>query len=730
MRAYSLMVLRSVLWFSLVTLAGCFSSGANPPGANAPCKTDDTCAPGYKCLLATTGASGLFCCKDENSCGPVASAGVDGAAFDAPGLAIDGIIAIDRSSSIDGAIAIDGAVAGGAGGTGVADGGYAGAGGSIGGSTNRGDTAGASGSGSVDGGSPDTPEDAPAPNPDATLLALGKACTADTDCALGNCVDGRCCNKSKAVCGGCTACTNASTGLDDGTCGPVSAGNDPHETCANETAANQCGNDGTCDGKGACRKVSNNHTCTPASCSTDGKTFTAATTCDGAGACTTATPQGCAPFQCAATGCLQTCSAQADCVGNTYCNTSVAPAVCAAKKTNGQPASQSYECTSNVVADGVCCDQTCSGCSACTVALNKQPGVLDGKCLAVLQGEVGHGTCTANPPCGLDGKCDGNGNCRYTAINTPCPPDSCSADHLSQITMACSSTHTCAGTTSGCQNSLICDQATGNCKTGCSIDGDCVAGKFCSSSGTCALKAQGIPCTGAAQCASNFCVDGYCCNGACIGSCEACNRSGHLGACTALPAGSTPQSGHPACAATDARCPSTCQGSNTCTPSINACGQTSCSSDHLSYGAAGTCSNGTCNIPPLVSCGAGKYCPSSAGTCVPQTSGSCSNSYECVTNYCTGGTCCNPGWTGCSGTCADVSSDPAHCGGCAFACDPTVQACNSGLCKLLDHQACTSDSQCSSNNCAPGTIGASNGFCCPSGTYYCEGSCIASGQSC
>ena len=509
-------------------------------------------------------------------------------------------------------------------------------------------------------------------------------------------------------------------------------GKDPHDTCADETATKPCGNDGTCDGKGACRKVGTSHVCIAASCSADEKTFTPTTTCDGAGACTTATPQPCGLSQCTTTGCLQNCTTASDCASNSYCNTSVTPSVCAAKKTPGQPAAQKAECTSNFVADGVCCDQDCTGCKACTAALNKQPSASDGQCLAVLAGEVGHGTCTASPPCGLDGKCDGNGGCRYPAAGTSCASNACSADHSSQTTNACDSTHACAATTAGCKNGLTCDSTTGLCKSSCSTDGDCTAGKFCVS-GACALKPKGTSCTSAAQCASNFCVDGYCCDGACTGSCQACNLAGVLGTCTNLAAGATPQSGHPACTASDPRCPSSCQGGSACAYTNNtSCGQSTCGSDHLSYQAAGTCSNGTCNVPTSAPCGSGKYC-TGVGSCVTQKSaGTCANNYECLSNNCSGGVCCGPGKTGCNGTCTDVNADSANCGSCGNACSSVYTCIQSHCCyagNVICSGACADlandPANCGScgHTCASGQ-GCSGSICCNVPLDGCNGVCV------
>ena len=247
MRAYS-----SVLCcLSLAVLGGCFSSGATPPGANAPCKTSDSCPSGYQCLSATNGGS--FCCKDKNSCGPLGSGGAGGG-IDGPGSPKDGTSIMDGPSQREDAM--DVASAGGSGGTTVLDGGSGGGGGGIdvgGGSTGRGGAAGGFGSGGATtggngsggmaaggaSGGIDAAQDLPVPTPDVPiLLPLGKTCAADTDCVLGNCVDGLCCDKGKTACSGCNACANSLTGLDDGTCGPVSVGKDPHNTCADETTTN------------------------------------------------------------------------------------------------------------------------------------------------------------------------------------------------------------------------------------------------------------------------------------------------------------------------------------------------------------------------------------------------------------------------------------------------------------------------------------------------------------
>ena len=400
---------------------------------------------------------------------------------------VDGNIGSGGAATVDGrgdaVLVNDGGSGGSGGGAGGAQGGAlpddASATGGVGGETGNPDavssTGGsAGGSGGGGGGSlgdgpsiprdvamaPDVPADVPvaaqdvAPNQsignDADVpSALGAVCQAGSTCASKNCVDGVCCD---TTCTGCNACSNTLTGKADGTCSPVITGQDPHNYCTDETASNQCGNDGTCDGAGACRKTSSSHVCTPASCSAG--IFTPAATCDGLGACKTVTPQDCGAFQCDTTGCLKTCTLQTDCDStSSYCNT--ATGKCTAKGTNGTPASQTYECTSGVVADGVCCDKACTGCYGCT---NTLTAGATGQCLPISAGQVAHSACVASgTTCGLDGTCDGAGACRFPKAGTPCDDgNACTTD-------ACQS-GACVGTPVTCTAGPC--QVAGTCSAG------------------------------------------------------------------------------------------------------------------------------------------------------------------------------------------------------------------------------------------------------------------------
>lgn len=448
---------------------------------------------------------------------------------------------------------------------------------------------GSGGRGGVGGGVVDAPADR------GQLLPSGVPCSANGDCNTGFCVDGICC---ATACSGCNACTNALTGKADGTCAAVLTGTDPHGQCTDETASNQCGNDGTCDGNGACRKVSMSHVCKAASCSTDGKTFTPATTCDGAGACTVAAPQSCGVFQCSTTGCLKTCTTSADCGGGNYCDTGAG--TCAASKPNGTAATKKEECTSGFVADGVCCDKDCTGCSACTSALNGQAASTTGQCLPVVANKTApHSACAANPPCGLDGTCDGSGNCHYPTVGTACANPSCSGSSLT--TSACDAAHACTPLTKPCDGALVCDATGTACKTGaCTGDSDCITGYYCAS-GVCTIKVDDAgTCSTNGQCKNGNCVSGVCCHTAC-GECNSCST----GTCTAVGNGT-------GCGSSQVCVSGSCQSgcwingslvsSGSSNPS-NACQACTPTANRTGWSAA---ANGT-------SCGTGMIC--NAGSC-------------------------------------------------------------------------------------------------------------------
>lgn len=312
-------------------------------------------------------------------------------------------------------------------------------------------------------------------------LSNGAPCTTGSICSSGVCADGVCCNNP---CSGCSACVRSQTGQADGSCAPVTAGNDPHTFCADETATNQCGNDGQCDGTGVCRKVGTSHQCSAASCA--GNTFTPASYCNGNGACTTVTPQDCGAFQCSITeGCKTTCTTQADCGSGSYCNT--ATGSCLAKTQPGGACTQAVACTTGSCVDGVCCENTCTGtCKACS---NAKTGASNGLCRPIKVGTDPDNECNpdSSNACGLDGMCDGVGACRYQVTGTQCGTASCTGQGTYTPRGQCNGSGTCMpGSPGSCPNNMLCASSaacattcTDRSTTGCPSGYKCVGGNSC-----------------------------------------------------------------------------------------------------------------------------------------------------------------------------------------------------------------------------------------------------------
>jgi len=651
---------------------------------SAPCKTGYICTEDWRCMLPDGGSDGLVA-VDGHGTAVAAEGGLDGPAFtgtDGPGGAAPGPDAVDSA----GATVPDAAP-----------------------STPGIDAAG--GAGGSSGGPDAAPDVLLAPSDAPSLLTLGSPCSVGSACASGICADAVCCDKA---CTGCNACTQTLTGKPDGTCAPVTSGKNAHNFCTDQTKTNQCGNDGTCDGAGACRNVSTSHVCTDSSCS--GSVYTPVSTCDGKGACVAVKTQDCTPFACAQTGCSKTCTTAADCNSPTtyYCDATTK--TCASKLSNGKTASSGTQCTSGVVADGVCCDKDCTGCSACTKLLNGQS---DGQCLAVPAGQVGHNTCTAaNTTCGTTGMCDGAGKCQYGAKGTKCGS-------------------TCTGAT---LTPKTCDGA-GNCSAGtptscglyvCASTGDICGG----------TKGIGSACGGASECDSGFCADGVCCNRACTGSCEACDVAASPGTCTALAANASPRASRTACQGSTAPCAGKCNGaSGACfyASSSTPCGSAFCNGTN--YQAVGSCnSGGSCMMPDVQACPLGcvaasgctgtchagdvqcssggvpqvcssagswqnqtactsaQYCAS--GGCTPKVGNGnpCQSSGQCTSANCSNSICCAAGQTPCSGVCVSLSSN-TNCGSCGRSCG-TGSTCSGGNCYLNNGQSCTTGSQCLTGTCS------------------------------
>ena len=165
---------------------------------------------------------------------------------------------------------------------------------------------------------PPMPDQQP-PMPDQkVLLAKGANCAKPADCQSGICAQGRCCGSTCAA--KCMACDLG--GL-EGNCSPVPSGQDPHNSC-NLDPAPTCGLDGTCDGKGQCRKHLPGTECAVSGCAKSN--IVGIKHCDGNGNCNHAPDKNCFPYNCnpANTQCHSSCTSgnqNSTCAGYYACNT-------------------------------------------------------------------------------------------------------------------------------------------------------------------------------------------------------------------------------------------------------------------------------------------------------------------------------------------------------------------------------------------------------------------------
>jgi hypothetical protein len=217
--------------------------------------------------------------------------------------------------------------------------------------------------------------------PEATLLAVSLSCTTNAQCGSGFCVDGVCCDT--ACDGTCLSC--AMTGK-VGTCSPVLDAQD-----------DTCGGESTCDARGQCH-------------SELGKACSAAGDCASGncvdGVCCASSACGTCQ-SCAVPGSVGACAPVAkftddpdsDCAGANTCN---GHGACQLK--NGSACQGASACVSQQCADGVCCDESCTGtCYGCN-----QPGS-EGTCKPI-DGAQDHSAATA---------CEGATICTTASGTTP-----------------------------------------------------------------------------------------------------------------------------------------------------------------------------------------------------------------------------------------------------------------------------------------------------------------------
>ena len=566
---------------------------------------------------------------------------------------------------------------------------------------------------------------------------LGQACTATSDCLTGNfCVDGVCCGTSS-----CSLCQACNVGTSAGRCTFVPTGSP--DTMGRCTPNPPCGLTGMCNGAGACQMAAATVSCGSQSCS--GSTFTPTSHCDGSGNCLPPTASSCSPYTCTGSSCRTTCAMDSHCVSPFTCQGSPPNRSCALKP-NGMACTAGNQCISGSCVDGICCglpagSTSCGTCQTCN-------GTSPGTCTPFAAGTTAPaGQCTAAPPCGNTGTCNGSGGCTQAAASVSCGLAlSCSGTTL-QPASTCTGSGTCNQTASTTCGNYICGSTTA-CRTNCTSDTHCAnTNLYCNGNtttpGSCvAKKANGASCGGNNECGSGNCTDGTCCSTASCPTCQACSNS--AGTCanvalnTADPHSRCPAS--PPCGNTGV-----CNGSGACQqqPSTLACGAAeSCSG--TTYQPPSHCSGtGTCSQTATMDCGAykcgtttcktscttatettdcaaGNFCFNGGCTAKRPNGGSCSADDYCVNGHCVDGTCCS---TGSCPTCQACNNSAGTCANVALnTTDPHARCPNNGTCGNTG--ACNGSGACQQQ---PNTLGCGTAVSCSGNTYQPPSFCSGSG---
>jgi hypothetical protein len=440
------------------------------------------------------------------------------------------------------------------------------------------------------------------------LKPPGGVCADGTECASGFCAQGVCCQT--ACTGTCLSCALVASA---GTCTPVPQGGaDPTNSCTNAGPAS-CGTTGFCDGKGACDVFAAGTACAPPSCPQGATMQTLGRSCDGAGTCKPASTQACAPYTCNGTACGATCLTNGDCV---------APAICDLQKNTcgdqhglGGTCSVDGDClTGDSCVDGVCCSTpSCGTCEACNVSGHQ------GTCSEVPAGAADpHGRCTASPPCGFIGTCDGAGACQNASATTSCGTASCMNATVTPLGF-CNGDGTCKQTPVGC-GAYMC-AATAACLTTCAGNGDCAPGYSCANGSCTNLTPNGGSCTDGTQCISGHCVESVCCGASNCPACSSCAVPGKAGTCQPVVKGDVdPLASCLEMPASSCGTTGTCDGSGSC--ALYAAG-TIC--------VPGACDGASANLQEPSTC-------NGAGTCAAGSTTSCAP-YACAGGACKSAPC-------------------------------------------------------------------------------------------
>jgi hypothetical protein len=438
----------------------------------------------------------------------------------------------------------------------------------------------------------------------------------------------------------------------DTSCGPGGA-----EVCDGNGACVQCNSPGQCANSGTVCQVATCelHQCgiddlpagtiAPVNVQTTGDC--SVVVCDGAGNTTAEDSDLDLPVdgnECTFDVCTQGNASHPPAPVNTPCGPAGAGVCdgagqCTAKKTNGSVCGAAVECESGFcpAADGICCDEACTGtCEACAAA---KTGSANGSCASIDVGEDPDVECFAQGE-----TCDGSGSCDFLCGQDPTPPTgSCPA--------AC---------TGGCGGGI------------CFIDcnsASCAPSVTCPPGLACQVQCSGAECDNTAiSCPSVYACEVLCGVGACDGVEVACSSGNCMldcegsGSCTNAEVNCGPNECSAVCAA-DSAVPSVlCGTACDCTDCLRPAGA-ACTN-------ASQCESGNCPLADLVCCDTA--CGGACRSCLAADTGGVDGSCDFVTQ----------------------GSDPAN------ECAGTLACSGAGACALLANGvACIDDAECANGNC-------------------------------
>jgi hypothetical protein len=314
--------------------------------------------------------------------------------------------------------------------------------------------------------------------------------------------------------------------------------------------------------------------------------------------------------------CLDSCTSDAECDGNAYCNTG---GQCVPDEPNGDACLDDLECQSGHCQNGFCCAS--GDCCAADNDCNGYDQAATCDSPATCQGSRVEGACSPSFQCGAGSVADDSGCAGIEADGCgPYPATVCTANP---------------------------SQPPPVCSTTCTNDSQCDVSAHCSPSGMCEPdQGQGGFCTQPQDCGSGLtCVDSVCCNTACNAGCEACDLPGSVGTCTQIGNGQDPD---------------------------NECGGVGCTGYY--YGWSGDNCQRKADVPANVAaCNGAGACRTTAQECTAY------NVAGPVTTTCHG-QCQNPTAGTCTstiaGACTNVNPGTQSCG--TGACVATAPICQNG----------------------------------------------------